>query len=83
MDDAFRDPSTVECMRRMNDIAKENLKMFCQKEVCEMKSYLVPYPIHVSEETGQVSANTPNGFFLDTTANILGSPGVLPKSLTT
>jgi phospholipase D1/2 len=83
MEDVFRDPSTVECMRRMNDIAKENWDMYCQDDICEMKSYLVPYPIQVSQENGSVSASTQHGYFPDTAANILGSPGVLPKSLTT
>jgi phospholipase D1/2 len=83
MEDVFRDPSSVDCMRRMNEIASKNWKLYAQDEVCEMKSYLVAYPIKVSESDGSISPLTQNGYFPDTFAPILGSAGKLPKLLTT
>lgn len=83
MEDVFRDPSSIQCMRRMNAIAAENWKLYSQEDVCEMNSYLVPYPIKVSEQDGSVAPIEESGFFPGTVANVLGSPEKLPKFLTT
>ena len=82
MEDVFRDPSSLECVRRVNDIAEKTWKLYCQDEVCDLKSHLAPYPIQVMEG-GKVVARTANGKFPDTNANILGSKPTLPSYLTT
>lgn len=82
MDDVFRCPSSLDCVRRVNDIAEDNWKRYVQEAVCEMDSYLVPYPIKVSND-GTISARTKDGCFPDTKAKILGRRTILPKLLTT
>ena len=83
MEDIFRDPSSNECMRRINEIALENWRLYVHDEVCEMDSFLVPYPYKVSEKDGSLAPLTDNGFFPNTVAPIMGNPGKLPKVLTT
>lgn len=82
MEDAFREPSSLECVRLVNEIAMENWEKYTQDEVCEMTSYLVPFPISVDSD-GDIWPLTENGNFPDTDSAILGSPGNLPKYLTT
>jgi phospholipase D1/2 len=82
MEDSFRDPASLESVRRVNEIAKHNWGLYTQEEVCDMKSSLVPYPIQILEG-GKVVARTSDGKFPDTNANILGSNPTLPEYLTT
>jgi phospholipase D1/2 len=82
MDDAFREPSSLACVKRMNKIAEENWKLYTQEAVCDLKSYLLPYPITVTKE-GRVKARTENGYFPDTKAKVTGADSLLPDFLTT
>jgi len=85
VDDSFRDPSSLDCVRRVNSIATENYECFINDEACDMTSSLVPYPISLSKD-GTVEAKTINGqpYFPDTSAPILGKrSGMLPEYLTT
>jgi phospholipase D1/2 len=81
MEDIFRDPSNLDCVRRLNTIAKENWKIFSQEQVAEMNSYLVSYPIRVDAD-GKLSG-IEGDVFPDTKAQILGSKSFLPEYLTT
>ena len=83
MEDIFREPSSVACVRRVNEIANRNWKMFTQEEACEMDSHLVPFPVKV-DSNGHVTPLTADGCFPDTKAEILGNKSaVLPEFLTT
>jgi phospholipase D1/2 len=83
MEDVFRYPASVECVRRVNEIAEENWKVFCSDQVQDMKSHLLPYPVSVAED-GSVEARTEGGYFPDTKAKITGTKsGLLPELLTT
>lgn len=85
MEDIFRDPSSILCVRRMNEIAKENWSNFISTQAVQMDSHLIPYPIDV-DENGNVVAHSANveGFFPDTKAPILGTFSFpLPDLLTT
>jgi phospholipase D1/2 len=83
MEDVFREPSSLACIRRLNEIAEENWKKFTGKEVQEMDSHLVPYPI-VVEADGSVKPRQENNCFPDTKGKIVGTEtSVLPEFLTT
>ena len=83
MENSFRDPASLECVRRFNTLAETNWEAYTQKEVCEMDASLMPYPIIV-EEDGSISAKTQNGNFPDTDASILGSESIaMPEIVTT
>ena len=74
MEEVFKDPSSIACVRRINEIAEENWETFISTQPVEMDSHLIPYPI-VIDEDGNVTARRVNGegFFPDTKAPILGT----------
>jgi phospholipase D1/2 len=82
LEDSFHDPSSLECVRRFNAIASDNWNQYTQDEVCDMTSYVVPYPVRVLPD-GNVHPVTDSGKFPDTNAPILGTRGSLPEFLTT
>eukprot|EP00590_Aulacoseira_subarctica_P012367 CAMPEP_0172422072 /NCGR_PEP_ID=MMETSP1064-20121228/8264_1 /TAXON_ID=202472 /ORGANISM="Aulacoseira subarctica , Strain CCAP 1002/5" /LENGTH=906 /DNA_ID=CAMNT_0013162769 /DNA_START=125 /DNA_END=2845 /DNA_ORIENTATION=- len=84
MEDVFKDPSSLDCVHRLNAIAEANWKDFVSPEVIEMDSHLIPYPI-VIDSSGHITPRQEfNGFFPDTTASIVGTMSqTLPEILTT
>jgi len=83
MDDKFRKPQSLDCVRLVNEIARKNWSLYVQEEPCDMESNLMPYPVKVKDD-GSLEPLTENGKFPDTNSNILGAKKVsLPKYLTT
>jgi phospholipase D1/2 len=83
MEDVFRKPSSLECVRRLNEIAESNWKAYSSDEVVDMKSHLLPYPITVGKDGSVVDGKEFGEEFLDTRAKIMGSKTKLPEILTT
>jgi len=84
MEDCFRYPSSLTCVRRLNAIAEQNWQKYIAPNTTEMDSHIIPYPIKIDEEGCISPKNEVNGLFPDTKANILGSPArTLPEILTT
>jgi len=84
MEDVFKDPSSLDCVRRLNAIAEKNWKDFVSPELIEMDSHLIPYPIDVDGDGRVFSRSEFKGFFPDTTASIIGTfSQALPEILTT
>jgi len=84
MEEVFKDPSSLNCVHRLNAIAEANWKDFVSQDLIEMDSHLIPYPI-VVDALGNVSPRKDfNGFFPDTKASIVGTHSqTLPEILTT
>jgi len=85
MEEVFKNPSSVECVRRMNEIAEDNWSNFVSPQPVDMDSHLIPYPVDI-DQYGNVLAHTANedGVFPDTRASVLGTPSLtLPDILTT
>ncbi|XP_060195612.1 phospholipase D delta-like isoform X2 [Lycium barbarum] len=82
VENTFMEPQTVECVRRVNEMARYNWNAFAGDEYKKMKGHLMQYPIQVSKN-GDVT-NLP-GFecFPDVGGKILGVPTNLPDALTT
>ena len=83
MEDVFRDPSSIACVHRVNEIAEKNWKAFSSDEVTDMESHLLPYPVTVSKDGSVTSGNEFGDDFVDTRAKITGSKTKLPEILTT
>lgn len=83
MEDVFRDPSSLECVHRVNEIAEENWKVFSSDEVSDMESHLLPYPVTISNDGSVKIGGQYGDDFLDTKAKITGSKTKLPEILTT
>mmetsp|Transcript_9831 Transcript_9831/g.14229 ORF Transcript_9831/g.14229 Transcript_9831/m.14229 type:complete len:1309 (+) Transcript_9831:172-4098(+) len=85
MENVFKDPSSLQCVRRLNEIAEQNWNDFISPQDIEMDSHLIPYPIEI-DENGYVLASSTilQGFFPDTKASVLGAPSLqIPEILTT
>ena len=85
MENVFKDPSSLQCVRRLNEIAEQNWNDFISPQDIEMDSHLIPYPIEI-DENGCILAHSANtqGVFPDTKASVLGSPSLqIPEILTT
>jgi len=78
-------PQTIECMRKVNEMAQENWLAYISEEDEVPAGHLLTYPILVSQE-GQVSNLEDEAYhcFPDTTASVLGAlSGIFPEKLTT
>ncbi|KAK3009295.1 hypothetical protein RJ639_013145 [Escallonia herrerae] len=83
VDDIFLHPETLECIRKVNEIAEENWRIYSSGDVQELYGHLLRYSIAVSH-TGEISALLGTQFFPDTKAHVLGTKSdYLPPILTT
>ncbi|GBG86053.1 hypothetical protein CBR_g40954 [Chara braunii] len=83
VEEVFRHPSTPECLKRVQEIARANWQQYTADQVTNMQSHIVPYPISVTED-GKVTHLDGFANFPDTDADVLGHKSfVLPDVLTT
>ncbi|KAF2319874.1 hypothetical protein GH714_019912 [Hevea brasiliensis] len=82
LEEEFREPQTLKCIKLVNKIAKRNWKTYVAEENKEMRGHLMQYPVQVSRD-GNVSALPGHETFPDVGGKILGSPTTLPDALTT
>ena len=50
LEDCFCQPETLECMRKVNSIAKTNWQIYAAEEHKEMTGHLMQYPIQVNKD---------------------------------
>ncbi|KAG0544686.1 hypothetical protein BDA96_02G297600 [Sorghum bicolor] len=81
VDDRFKDPSSLECVRRVNQIAVENWQRFTAEEMSTLQGHLLKYPVKV-EADGKISSLPDQECFPDVGGKILGASTSLPDSLT-
>lgn len=82
--DCFNEPQSLECIRRVNEIADRNWGLYSSQTMeGDLPGHLLMYPIGISEG-GEVVELPGVKFFPDTTAKVLGSKSLLlPPLLTT
>ncbi|KDP38812.1 hypothetical protein JCGZ_04969 [Jatropha curcas] len=82
LEEDFRNPQSVECMKLVNKIAKRNWNTYVAEENKEMRGHLMQYPVQVNRD-GKVSSLRGHQTFPDVGGKVLGSPTTLPDALTT
>ncbi|KAI3861122.1 hypothetical protein MKX03_003162 [Papaver bracteatum] len=82
LEDSFREPQTPECVKRVNELAEENWKLYVSTKNEEMKGHLMRYPVKVGKD-GKVKPLPEYENFPDVGGKILGAPTTLPDALTT
>ncbi|KAG8646094.1 phospholipase D delta isoform X2 [Manihot esculenta] len=82
LEEEFQEPETLECIKLVNTLAKDNWKTYVDEENKEMRGHLMQYPVQISRD-GEVSALPDHETFPDVGGKILGSPTNLPDALTT
>ncbi|KAL5704790.1 phospholipase D [Ranunculus cassubicifolius] len=82
VEDTFSEPQTIECVRRVNELAEQNWQLFVSSNNEEMKGHLMKYPLKV-ERSGKVVPLPGHESFPDVGGKIMGAPTNLPDALTT
>ena len=78
-DESFLNPSTQECMDRVNEISQSHWELYSADDPEHSDVHMLPYPINVDEEGNVTNLEAPLDCFPDTEANVLGNPSSLPK----
>jgi phospholipase D1/2 len=81
VDDRFKDPSSLDCVRFVNKIAEENWQRFTAEEMRTLQGHLLKYPVKV-EDDGKIGPLPDQENFPDVGGKILGASTSLPDSLT-
>lgn len=83
VDPTFKNPGSLDCVRKVNDLAMQNWGLYTTDKPVRMDGHLLKYPIEVSTD-GSIKAVPNDGCFPDTSARVLGAKKtVLPVKLTT
>ena len=77
MDDAFRNPSSPECVRAFNQIAEKNWQKYIGEETVEMDSHLLPFPLEFDGVKLKARAGLKDGCFTDTKAAAIGKQSMI------
>ncbi|KAL2457648.1 Phospholipase D delta [Forsythia ovata] len=79
----FEEPDTLECVKRINEVAEDNWNRFTADEFTTLQGHLLKYPIEV-DVNGNVGPLPGHENFPDLGGKILGAPSpTIPDILTT
>ncbi|XVF13227.1 hypothetical protein REPUB_Repub08aG0190500 [Reevesia pubescens] len=81
LEESFKQPESVECVRRVRCLSEHNWKQYIADEVTEMKGHLLKYPVEV-DRMGKVKALPGCETFPDVGGKILGSFTAIQENLT-
>ena len=83
LEPTFDAPESLECIRRVNDMAERNWQQYVAPEVTDMKGHLLRYPLKIVDD-GTVTNLPGYETFPDVGGNIMGSNfAKVPDDLTT
>lgn len=83
LDAWFEEPESVECVRKVNEIAEDNWKSFTSENFTILQGHLLKYPLQVDAD-GKVGPLSGYENFPDVGGKVLGAHSVhLPDTLTT
>ncbi|KAB2018217.1 hypothetical protein ES319_D08G214100v1 [Gossypium barbadense] len=72
LEESFKQPESLDCVRRVRSLSEQNWKQYIADEVTEMKGHLLKYPVEV-DRMGKVKALPGCETFPDVGGKILGS----------
>ncbi|XP_057974308.1 phospholipase D delta-like [Malania oleifera] len=82
VDDLFKEPESLDCVRAVNKIAEENWRRFTADKFTRLQGHLLKYPVEI-DAGGSVGPLPGQETFPDVGGKILGAPTTLPDALTT
>ncbi|KAG9442844.1 hypothetical protein H6P81_018698 [Aristolochia fimbriata] len=82
LDDLYKEPQSLECVRSVNQVAEDNWANFTSDEITSLRGHLLKYPVKV-EADGKVGPLPAYENFPDVGGKIIGAHGTLPDELTT
>ncbi|KAI9109725.1 hypothetical protein K1719_019355 [Acacia pycnantha] len=79
----FKEPESLECVKKVNEIANKNWRKFTSENFSQLQGHLLKYPVQVDVD-GNVSSLPGHENFLDVGGSVLGSHSqTMPDILTT
>lgn len=81
IEDCFTQPESIDCVRRVKQMAEMNWKQFAADDVTEMRGHLLKYPVEV-DRRGKVRPLPGFETFPDVGGNIVGSFLGIQENLT-
>ncbi|KAL6130812.1 hypothetical protein ACLB2K_069191 [Fragaria x ananassa] len=81
VEDCFREPESLDCVRRVRAMGEMNWKQFAAEEVTEMRGHLLKYPVEIDRK-GKVTSLPGCESFPDAGGNITGSFLGIQENLT-
>lgn len=83
LDDSFLQPESLECIRRVNQIAERNWEFYSSDTIYDIPGHLLHYPIVVSNN-GALTTLPGFEYFPDTKARVFGTKSdYIPPIITT
>lgn len=82
LQDCFKEPEHLSCVRSVNQIAQDNWKRFTAEEFTRLQGHLLRYPVEI-DVNGKVGPLPGQETFPDVGGKVLGCPTTLPDALTT
>uniref|UniRef100_A0A2N9G445 phospholipase D n=1 Tax=Fagus sylvatica TaxID=28930 RepID=A0A2N9G445_FAGSY len=82
IDDCFKEPKDLACIKSVNKIAEDNWRKYTAKDFTPLQGHLLKYPIQV-DTNGEVGCLPEQGTFPDGTVAVLGSENLFPALITT
>lgn len=82
VDDIFKEPENLDCVKSVNKIAEDNWKNFIAENFTPLQGHLLKYPVEV-DDNGKVSPLSGQETFPDVGGKVLGAHTTLPDALTT
>lgn len=83
LEECFNEPGSLECVRKVNEIAQDNWRKFTDESFSTLQGHLLKYPLQVDAD-GVVGSIPNQESFPDVGGKILGAPSpTLPDVLTT
>ncbi|GAV56681.1 C2 domain-containing protein/PLDc domain-containing protein/PLD_C domain-containing protein/PLDc_2 domain-containing protein [Cephalotus follicularis] len=82
LDELFKEPESLDCVKCVNKIAEDNWKRFTADEFTPLHGHLLKYPVAV-DGNGKVGALPGQENFPDVGGKVIGSRTTLPDALTT
>ncbi|XP_011034954.1 PREDICTED: phospholipase D delta-like [Populus euphratica] len=82
VDNSFKEPESLDCVKSVNKIAEDNWKKFTAENFTLLQGHLLKYPVQV-DGNGKVSPFPGQETFPDVGGKVLGVRTNLPDALTT
>ncbi|KAJ6680972.1 PHOSPHOLIPASE D [Salix koriyanagi] len=82
VDNLFKEPESLDCVKSVNKIADDNWKRFTAEDFTLLQGHLLKYPVEV-DSNGKVSPLSGQETFPDVGGKVLGARTNLPDALTT
>ena len=83
IENAYKEPQTLECVNKVNKIAEDNWKRYTSEKHTTLQGHLLRYPLHVDAD-GNVNSLPGYENFPDIRVKVMGTQTPrLPRFLTT